>query len=97
MLVDRTRGSSFIQNFRKKQSACGFQLSIESEVQYVFMYLFSLSNFQQRLLLHRIGTGMGYIFPVRSSSGWRGKWQWLKDYIEVCQIMHFITVFLTLC
>jgi hypothetical protein len=33
------------------------------------MYLFSLSNFQQRLLLHRIGTGMGCIFPVRSSSG----------------------------
>lgn len=58
-----------MQNFTSKQSADGFQLTMEDEVQCIFIYLFSLSNFQQRLLLHRIGTGMGFTFPVRSSKG----------------------------
>jgi hypothetical protein len=34
----------------------------------MFIYLFSLSNFQW-LHLHRIGTGMEFTFPVRTSSG----------------------------
>lgn len=58
-----------MQNFTSKQSADGFQLTVEDEVPCIFIYLFSLSNFQQRLLLHRIGTGMEFTFPVRSSTG----------------------------
>lgn len=58
-----------MQNLTSKQSVNGFQLTVEDEMQYIFIYLFSLSNFQQRLLLHRIGTGMEFTFPVRSSSG----------------------------